>query len=121
MVFDLVINNADRKGSHVIRGPLGNFWLIDHGVSFHVQDKLRTVIWDFAGNPISEKLCVQMSHFRNRLISREKTETELFSILKNYLSSAEVNAVAERVQHLIQSGVYPSPDPERRHYPWPQL
>ena len=53
VVFDLLINNGDRKGSHVLVGEDGHLWCIDHGVSFHTEDKLRTVIWDFAGQPIS--------------------------------------------------------------------
>ena len=49
VLFDIVINNADRKGSHILKGTDGHLWLIDHGVCFHVEDKLRTVIWDFVG------------------------------------------------------------------------
>jgi streptogramin lyase len=51
-IFDLLINNADRKGSHLLLDPDGHLWLIDHGLCFHREDKLRTVIWDFAGEPI---------------------------------------------------------------------
>ena len=54
--FDLIINNADRKGSHILLDRKGNFKLIDHGLCFHTDPKLRTVIWDFSGQPIPEAL-----------------------------------------------------------------
>ena len=53
-VFDLLVNNADRKGSHILLDPDRRIWLIDHGLCFHTDDKLRTVIWDFVGEPIPD-------------------------------------------------------------------
>jgi len=55
-LFDLIINNADRKGGHILLGEDGHIWLIDHGLCFHAQPKLRTVIWDFSGQPIESPL-----------------------------------------------------------------
>ena len=55
VLFDLLINNADRKGSHLLYDNHHHLWLIDHGICFHAEDKLRTVIWDFAGEPIPEQ------------------------------------------------------------------
>lgn len=120
-LFDVLINNADRKGSHIIRDSNSKLWLIDHGVSFHIHNKLRTVIWDFVGEPISEDLCEQLTMFHQRLISSVKSGSELFEILRKYLSSEEIDALSKRALQLIQSGMFPSPDPHRRHYPWPQL
>ena len=54
VLFDAVVNNTDRKGGHILVGEDRKLWLIDHGVCFHVQSKLRTVIWDFAGMPLTE-------------------------------------------------------------------
>ena len=53
-LFDLLVNNADRKGGHILFDNDRHLWLIDHGLCFHVDDKLRTVVWNFAGEPISE-------------------------------------------------------------------
>jgi hypothetical protein len=60
VLFDLLVNNADRKGSHILKAPDDRMWLIDHGVCFHAEDKLRTVIWDFVGEPIPEHLCADI-------------------------------------------------------------
>lgn len=121
VLFDYLINNADRKGGHVIRGNEGNLWLIDHGVSFHVIDKLRTVIWDFIGEPIPDKLCEDILHFRNRLTSSSNDDKIFLDKLSDYLSSREIRALIRRADYLVNLAVFPEPDPHRRHYPWPQL
>ncbi|MGW8252032.1 MAG: SCO1664 family protein, partial [Anaerolineales bacterium] len=56
-----LINNADRKGSHILIDPDHHIWLIDHGICFHVESKLRTVVWDFAGEPIPSDLCADLT------------------------------------------------------------
>ena len=66
-VFDLLVNNADRKGGHVLLGESDHLWLIDHGVCFHVEDKLRTVIWDFVGEPIPHELFATLRRLRQML------------------------------------------------------
>src|SRR5512147_1070354 len=68
-MFDLLVNNADRKGSHILIDPDRHIWLIDHGICFHVEDKLRTVVWDFAGESLPDELCAAVSRFRRALIS----------------------------------------------------
>ena len=60
VLFDLLVNNADRKGSHLLFDNNHHLWLIDHGICFHAEDKLRTVIWDFAGEPIPENLLADL-------------------------------------------------------------
>jgi len=121
VLFDLLINNADRKGSHVLRDHHGWLWLIDHGVCFHIEDKLRTVIWDFAGEPIPADLCSDLSHFLVELDVEQGKYSRLASNLLEYISLAEVRALARRAQQLINHGIFPAPDPYRRPYPWPQI
>jgi hypothetical protein len=121
VLFDLLINNADRKGSHILRGGDGRLWLIDHGVCFHVENKLRTVIWDFVGEPVPESLCSDLWRFRQRLASTEGETSNLAEDIKKYISHAEVKALVRRADHLTEMGVFPPPDPERRAFPWPQI
>jgi hypothetical protein len=119
--FDLLINNADRKGSHVLVDPDGPRWLIDHGVCFHVEDKLRTVIWDFVGQPLGEDLCIGLAEFHDRLNDTAEGETALAQSLKLYLTRAEIKALRARAEKLVTQPVFPQPDPYRRPYPWPQI
>lgn len=70
-LFDVLINNADRKGGHVLLGPDRHVWLIDHGVSFHQENKLRTVIWDFAGKPVTAALLEDIEQFATALLAVE--------------------------------------------------
>lgn len=121
VLFDLLVNNADRKGSHVLRDHQGWLWLIDHGVCFHVEDKLRSVIWDFAGEPIPADLCSDLSHFLIELDVEQGKYSRLASNLLEYISLAELRALARRAQQLIDHGFFPAPDPYRRPYPWPQI
>jgi len=117
MVFDLVINNADRKGSHVIIGADQHIWLIDHGVCFHTDDKLRTVIWDFASEAIPQPL---LDDIRCVLPELQKGQP-LYQELLLYLRSQEIHAVERRARKLLSSGLYPRPPEERRAYPWPPV
>jgi len=117
----LLINNADRKGGHIIKDDDQHLWLIDHGLSFHVEEKLRTVIWDFVGEPIPNELCDDLSRFRQRLNFQSQERSELTTELLGYISPSEVRALARRADDLIARGYFPSPDPNRRPFPWPQL
>lgn len=120
-LFDLLINNADRKGSHILIDPQNHIWLIDHGVCFHVEEKLRTVIWDFAGESLPEELCAAMVAFRNQLAAETDDKSGLFTRLKSYLSTEEIRTMAGRAKNLIESNRFPPPNPYRRPYPWPQI
>ena len=82
VLFDLLINNADRKGGHLFFGEDGHLWLIDHGLSFNVDEKLRTVIWDFAGEPMPEELCKAAHEFRQKL----DPPSELYAQLQKHLA-----------------------------------
>ena len=121
VLFDFLINNADRKGGHVLRDADGYLWFIDHGLSFHVLEKLRTVIWDFVGEPIPEDLCEDINRFRIRLSSANEEDNVLVDRLREYLGSGEIRALIRRADHLVKNAKFPEPDPHRRHYPWPQL
>ncbi len=116
-LFDLLINNADRKGSHILRNHDGHLWLIDHGLCLNEEDKLRTVIWDFSGEPITEDLLADLRQFRQLLdLSPEETAG-----LKQHLSQAEILALIERANALLDSGRFSNPPEERRAYPWPPV
>ena len=119
--FDLLINNADRKGSHVLVDPDGHLWLIDHGVCFHVEDKLRTVIWDFTGQPLGEDLCGDLAELHTQLSEPAEGLAALAQTLKPYLSRNEIKALQSRAEQLVNQSVFPPPDPYRRPYPWPQI
>ena len=117
VLFDLLINNADRKGSHLLYDNHHHLWLIDHGICFHVEDKLRTVIWDFAGEPIPEKLLDDLGNFVQALAP----DTPLYKALGELLSQKEIKALAKRAVNLIASHQFPQPNPEERSFPWPPL
>jgi uncharacterized repeat protein (TIGR03843 family) len=120
-LFDLLVNNADRKGSHVLIDPDNHIWLIDHGVCFHVEDKLRTVIWDFSGEPLPTDLCVGLNEFRQKLVPIASRPSELAASLDPYISPEEVKALSQRAAILTASNRFPPPNPYRRPYPWPQI
>jgi uncharacterized repeat protein (TIGR03843 family) len=121
VLFDLLINNADRKGSHILRDEAAHLWLIDHGVCFHIEDKLRTVIWDFVGEPIPENLCADLTSISLQLKPVNGSPSELGVRLMRWLSRGEVRALGARAERLVASGRFPAPDPYRRAFPWPQI
>ncbi|HZD57989.1 MAG TPA: SCO1664 family protein [Anaerolineales bacterium] len=116
-LFDLMINNADRKGSHILFDGDHKIWLIDHGICFHRDAKLRTVIWDFAGEPIPGELCADMTGF----LQRVSPKSELAKDLKQFISREEVSALFSRTERLLKFGRFPNPHPNRRPYPWPPV
>ena len=121
VAFDLLINNADRKGSHILRDPDGHLWLIDHGLCFHAQDKLRTVIWDFVGETIPDDIYENIKRFHKQLSGLQPDNSDLVTGLLHYIDSAEVRALAQRAEQLIGAGRLPDLDPKQRSYPWPQI
>lgn len=114
VAFDILINNADRKGGHVLLAPDGQIWLIDHGVCFHQQYKLRTVIWDFVGEPIPQPLMKDIKRFRLRL------EDDLRAAYEELLSPREIDALRRRAERLLKEPQFPGPGPGRP-YPWPMI
>jgi uncharacterized repeat protein (TIGR03843 family) len=114
--FDALINNADRKGGHVLIDAHHHIWLIDHGVCFHIEPKLRTVIWDFAGDPIPAELVEDLRRFRLRLAH----DTALVREYSQLLAPEEVESLARRADNLVRRARFPSPGRERS-VPWPPL
>lgn len=112
-LFDALVNNADRKGGHVLLGPDDHIWLIDHGLCFHQQPKLRTVIWEFAGQAIPGKLLARLQELQPQL-----EQGPLAQRLQRLLSPKEMEALQARAQKLLEAGKFPTPG-EERHYPWP--
>jgi len=117
VLFDLLINNADRKGSHLLFDQNHHLWLIDHGICFHAEDKLRTVIWDFAGQSIPQELCQDLRHFRREL----EPATNLYKELQRLLTQKEIKALAARTDHLLSLSEFPKPNPDERSFPWPLI
>jgi uncharacterized repeat protein (TIGR03843 family) len=118
VLFDLLVNNADRKGSHVlIEKGTNKLWAIDHGICFHEEDKLRTVIWDFASERIPDDLLACLSSFHSRLSS----DASLRASLQPLLNPTELSALAAREKRLLASKVFPSPSTGRRAYPYPPV
>jgi len=106
--FDLVSNNADRKGGHCLLDHEDRIWGIDHGLCFNVAPKLRTVIWDFAGEAIAESLLVDL----------RRLAAEPLPALAGLLDPAETEAVRRRAERAVASGIFPEPG-EGYPYPWP--
>lgn len=115
VVFDLLINNADRKGGHVLAAADGHLWFIDHGLCFHRQEKLRTVMWDFVGEPIPATLLLDVQ----RLVQELENKSAFYEQLLKYLKPGEIKALLRRAMHILEDPVFPSPAEDRRPYPWP--
>jgi uncharacterized repeat protein (TIGR03843 family) len=107
--FDIVANNADRKSGHCLLGEDGRVWAIDNGLCFHAEPKLRTVIWEFAGEPLPTALVGDLAR-----VAENPPDA-----LGPWLSRREINAVGRRAAALLQAGRFPVPDPDTYHYPWP--
>ncbi len=112
-LFDAVINNTDRKIGHLLPDKSGHLYVCDHGVTFHSDDKLRTVLWQWAGSALAES---EISRLKNLLkrISNDTTH-EIYQLL----TTLEIESLKDRIDSLIQSGVFPHPNPEWPHIPWP--
>ena len=111
VLFDLLCNNADRKGSHVFfENDTHKLYAIDHGICFHEDDKLRTVLWDFSGQKIPEDLLSRLSLSRN-----------LLTDLERYLNLSEISALRARAESIRKRGVFPRQPRDRRAMPWPPL
>jgi hypothetical protein len=112
-LFDVVVNNADRKSGHCLLDEDGELFVVDHGVCFHEDPKLRTVIWEFAGEPIPPDAAGDLEALGARLRS-----DRLGAPLRTLLSPAEIDATDARLRDLLRSGRFPEPGPGRP-FPWP--
>jgi uncharacterized repeat protein (TIGR03843 family) len=110
-LFDAVINNTDRKIGHLLPMKNGQLYGCDHGVTFHVEDKLRTVLWQWSGMPLTT---LEQELLQN---GRRVLEQELD--LTPYLTVEEISALHMRIERLIESGLMPTPNTEWPAVPWP--
>ena len=111
VLFDLLCNNADRKGSHVFfETGTHKLYAIDHGICFHEENKLRTVLWDFAGQRIPENLLAPLAGIKDLLPS-----------LEPYLTPGERAALCARAESVLKRGIFPRQPRDRRALPWPPL
>ncbi|HEY1014748.1 MAG TPA: SCO1664 family protein [Herpetosiphonaceae bacterium] len=115
-LFDALINNADRKGGHVLADDAGHVWAIDHGIAFHDEYKLRTVIWDWVGQPIDDEWLADLKQLRDRLDPDEPLSAEL----KELLFPREIEAMRQRLDRLIKAKKFPGPA-GNRSMPWPPV
>lgn len=115
-VFDAVVNNADRKGGHVLAMRGGHRHGVDHGVSFHVDNKLRTVLWGWAGEPLHAQDLQRVSALADDLAS---SGGDLRSRMTRLLTKGEVDALLGRCEDLVSRGRMPLPSGEWPAIPWP--
>ena len=111
-LFDSIINNTDRKYGHLLIDSDKKLFGCDHGVSFHSQNKLRTVIWQFAGEKFTTEEMALLERTR---------EVDFNGVFENYLTDIEISAFSDRINTLIASGTFPLPSDEWPAIPWPPV
>ncbi|WP_433825348.1 SCO1664 family protein [Actinoplanes sp. CA-015351] len=114
-IFDAVINNADRKGGHVLYPATGGVHGVDHGVSFHVENKLRTVLWGWTGKPLPDDGVAVLKHLLTDLTG------PLGEALDEHLTISEVQHVTLRIKRLLRACKFPQPPQEWPAIPWPPI
>lgn len=114
-LFDAVANNADRKGGHVLPTPDGHLYGCDHGLTFHHEDKLRTVLWGWRGAPL-RSIEVELLE---RLEAALAPHGALRAALEAHLTRREVTRTARRIQRLLRTGAFPQPSEDWPAIPWP--
>ncbi|MCX4975827.1 SCO1664 family protein [Streptomyces sp. NBC_00620] len=116
-VLDAVINNADRKGGHLLPGGEGRLYGIDHGVTFNAENKLRTLLWGWAGEALTAEAVSVLSALRDGLVPGGALATRLAELV----TSVEVEATRGRVEAMLASGKHPEPSGEWPAIPWPPV
>jgi len=117
VLFDLIVNNADRKSGHVLLDDQNHLWLIDHGTCFHQEFKLRSVIWEFAGQDIPLNLKADIQKLAEALAENHMLKSDLSRLI----SGQEIRALQTRIKILLKLGSFPYPDKNRRTIPWPPI
>jgi len=115
-VFDVMVNNADRKGGHVLAMSDGHRFGVDHGLAFNLDHKLRTVLWGWAGDPLDEEDAEGVRAFLDEL---QRAGSQIRSMLDELLEPAEVATTAKRCERLLREGRMPFPSQSRPSIPWP--
>ncbi|MGY5130710.1 SCO1664 family protein [Streptomyces nigrescens] len=116
-VLDAVINNGDRKGGHLLPGADGEFFAIDHGVTFNAEDKLRTLLWGWAGEPLTDEALEVLRRLQQAL----EGGRALAARLAELITDVEIEALRARVAGLLDSGRHPEPSGEWPAIPWPPV
>jgi uncharacterized repeat protein (TIGR03843 family) len=116
-VLDAVIDNADRKAGHVLLGDDGQVHGVDHGVCFNVEDKLRTILWGWAGEPLPDWSLDVLTSLVDRL--RGTGASSLGTVLRQHLTRHEVERTVERAERLLRAGRFPRPPLHGPRIPWP--
>ncbi|MER6406358.1 SCO1664 family protein [Streptomyces viridosporus] len=116
-VLDAVINNADRKGGHLLPAAGDRLYGIDHGVTFNVEDKLRTLLWGWAGEPLTEEALDVLKGLRKALADGGALAVRLGALI----TPAEIDATRARVESLIATGTHPEPGGQWPAIPWPPV
>jgi hypothetical protein len=112
-VFDAVVNNADRKGGHILPTPDGHVHGVDHGICFSVEPKLRTLLWRWAGQPLTAEAVTVLERLTDDLLG------DLGEQLHEHLTRREVRRTQQRVADLLRTGRHPEPSGEWPALPWP--
>ena len=115
-LFDVLTNNADRKASHFLLDRNSHVWAIDHGLTFHDEPKLRTVIWDFAAAPIPKDLIGDVAGLSKRF---DQKGDAIVKLITQLISVGELAALRDRIRLVLETAVYPFPDDSKRNIPWP--
>jgi len=115
--FDYIINNADRKGGHCLKGKDGHIWTIDHGLTFHQEHKLRTVIWDFAGQPIPDDILEDLNRLHRIL---NQPSSRLLNELRQLITDREIKTFQHRLDRIIATRTFPLPG-AGRNIPYPPI
>jgi len=114
--FDLVVNNADRKAGHCLLGEDDRIYVVDHGVCFSEEPKLRTVIWDFIGDPLEDDVRADL-----RMVAGEVRGGPLRDELANLLAESELAALEARAREVAAMERFPEPGEDHRPFPWPPI
>ncbi|MGW3241304.1 SCO1664 family protein [Streptomyces sp. NPDC001070] len=115
-VLDAVINNADRKGGHLLPAADGHLYAIDHGVTFNTENKLRTLLWGWAGEPLTDEAVEVLGK-----LSAELADGGLGARLAELITAGELDALRARVAALLRTGRHPEPSGEWPAIPWPPI
>ena len=112
-LFDAIINNTDRKIGHLLPESTGSLYICDHGVTFHQEDKLRTVLWQWAGDEFTPEEVSQLNDLYTLIVDGSIPE------LNELITADEVTALISRIDRLLSEGVFPQPSPDWPAIPWP--
>jgi uncharacterized repeat protein (TIGR03843 family) len=110
--LDVVLNNADRKGGHVLHGTDGNVYGVDHGICLHTEHKLRTVLWGWVGEPLPEDVVAMLKTLKSCL-------DDVSATIAEHITTAEVRALRNRLDDFLAAGEFPTPGTDWRAIPWP--